>query len=152
MNGDDLKNSMDPACPAADESPRIVRSLITPVVVMAVVWIVDGVIMLQSRNRWAGAGLALFGVFLGLRSIRDYSTTVAATGVTQLTIRGRLTLNWVDITRIAREPQSIILTGTHGRVVVPIQSFSDTNETVSYIYSRLPPNLKVASNAADPSA
>lgn len=130
-----------------ERTPRIVYPLLVPDASIAAIMIVDGLIL--ARNHWVGAAYAVGGLFFGLRFIRDLSTRVTGVGVTQLTWRGRLRLNWVDVTGVVRKPRSVLLSGAGGSIVLPIESFSDSNETMRFIYSRLPPELGVAADAAN---
>ncbi len=130
-----------------ESEPRIVYPLLVPDAAIAAIMIVDGLIL--ARNHWVGAAYAVGGLFFGLRFVRDLSTRVTAVGVTQLTWRGRRRLNWADVTGVVRKPRSVLVSGNAGSIVLPIESFSDSNETLRFIHERLPPELGVTADAAN---
>jgi hypothetical protein len=94
---------------------------------------------LMFDRAWAFGPVAfLLGSYLCLDAARTLSTRVSAAGISQLTWRGRLQLRWDDITAATRRQRTIVLTGDAGRVVVPVESFSDTQAALDYMDSHLP--------------
>jgi hypothetical protein len=74
--------------------------------------------------------------------IRSVSTRVTETGVSQLTLRGRIHLSWNEVTQVTRAPLSFTLVSTNRRVVVSLEEFADSAAVVAYMQSHIPSNLR----------
>jgi hypothetical protein len=95
-----------------------------------------------DRKGWFGPLLFLGGFYLCVDVARTLSTRVSAAGVSQLTWRGRVQLRWDDITAVTRRQRTTVLTGSAARVVVPMESFYDTQAATDYLESHLPSGLR----------
>jgi len=82
------------------------------------------------------------GLFIILHVVRVLSTQVSAVGISQLTWRGRIQMRWEDVTAVTRRDRSIVLTSGAGSVIVPTESFYDTQAAVDYVDAHLPNELR----------
>ena len=93
-----------------------------------------------------GNSTGLFSAFgaavLILLKIRDVSTRVTETGVSQWSWRGRVHLSWNEVTQVTRAPLSFTLAGAKSRVVVSVEEFADSAAAISYMESHIPSNLR----------
>jgi hypothetical protein len=126
----------------SSDAPRLVRSLVSPAVIVGGFQILLGISLAYNDRRPIGS---ILGVLLTLcaiavtyRAIRDASTRVTETGISQLTWRGRLHLLFSDVTGMTKKSHVLLLSSRHGRVVVPVGFFENTASAIAYIQARLP--------------
>jgi|GEM_PF-4166515 len=89
-----------------------------------------------------GALLFLGALYMSLNVVRVLSTQVNAAGISQMTSRGRIRILWDDVTAVTRRNRSIVLTSRNGSVIVPSESFYDTQAALGYLNSHLPEHLR----------
>ena len=126
----------------SSDPPRLVRSLVSPALIVGAFQILLGIDLAHKDSRPIGS---ILGVLLTLcaiavtyRAIRDASSRVTETGISQLMWRGRLHLRFSDVTGMTKKPHVLMLSSNHGRVVVPVGFFEDTASAIGYIEARLP--------------
>ncbi len=125
-----------------DEAPRIASTLERTKLFMATCLIFLQVPLMLHRMNPFGVTLLLGSLYMSLNVMRILSTQVTAVGVSQLTWRGRIRMRWEDVTTITRRRRSIVLTSIDGSVLVPTESFYDTQAAVDYFDSHLPKHLR----------
>jgi len=122
------------------DAPRVVRSLVTPDLVIGVCQIACYCVLATSAPRPVGVGFGLvgaaFAAVITLRAVRVASTRVTEAGISQLTWDGRRHLPWADVTGLTRKP--FALTAHGRRVIVPVEVFENTAAVIAYIESHVP--------------
>jgi hypothetical protein len=86
--------------------------------------------------------MAFFYAVLGIGLTRAISMQLSPSGISQLTLGGRREVAWSDITKVARQPQTMTLVGPRGRVIVPLILFDDADAAHDFVISHLPPHLR----------
>jgi hypothetical protein len=86
--------------------------------------------------------MLFFSGVLGVGLVRPLSTKLTSAGISQLTWRGRKHLAWADVTHVARQPQTITLSGPSGRFIVPLMLYSNAGAAVAFLSSHLPLHLR----------
>jgi len=125
-----------------DDAPKIAATLERTKLLMAGCLIfVQGPLMFQQKNPFY-AVMFFYAIYLSLDVVRILSTQVSAGGISQLTWRGRVHMRWMDVTTVTRRKRSVVLTSRDGNVVVPTESFYDTQAAVNYVESHLPEHLR----------
>jgi hypothetical protein len=125
-----------------DDAPKIASTLERTKLFMGASLMCLQVPLILERTNPFGVLIFLGGLSMALDAIRVLSTQVTALCVSQLTWRGRIQMRWVDITTVTRRNRSIVLTSSHGRIVVPTESFYDTRAAVDFLDSHLPEKLR----------
>jgi hypothetical protein len=126
-----------------DDAPKIASTLERTKLFMA------AIILLQALLNWSlghyalGAALFFGGLLISLSTARVLSTQVSSNGVSQLTWRGFIRMRWDDVATVTRRNRSIVLTSLDGTIVVPTESFLDTQSAVQYLDRHLPRRLRL---------
>ncbi len=125
-----------------DDAPKIASTLErTKLLMSACLMCLQAPLMFQRKDPF-GALICLGALYISLDAVRVLSTQVTAVGISQLTWRGRFRMRWEDVTSISKRNRSIVLTSVDGSVVVPTESFYDTQAAVDYLESHLPTHLR----------
>jgi hypothetical protein len=127
-----------------DDAPKIASTLErTKLFMAACLMFLQAPLIFQRQNPNPFAALMfLYAIYIGLNVLRNLSTQVTGVGISQLTWRGRVQMRWEDVTTITRRNRSLVLTGVEGTVIVPTESFYDTQAAVDYLDSHLPKHLR----------
>jgi hypothetical protein len=126
--------------PPADP-PKLIYSLAFGPLTMGVLLIGSG-LWLAAFGNFTGIYSAFGATVLILLKIRNVSTRVDETGVSQWTLRGRVHLSWNEVTQVTRAPLSLTLADRKRRVVVSVEEFADSAAAISYMESHIPSNLR----------
>jgi hypothetical protein len=124
-----------------DAPPRIAARIEFAHAFVAVTLIVEALVIWPgqrvSATLWILGALAILFVVL-----RRISTTLTDEGVSQLTWRGRVDLQWRDIQSIERAAKTVTVTGAGGSVVLPIESYYDSAAALRFLDAHLPAHLR----------
>jgi hypothetical protein len=125
-----------------DDPPKIASTLErTKLFTGACLIFLQAPLMFQRKEPF-GALVLLLGLYISLDVARVLSTQMTAVGISQLTWRGRIQMRWEDVTAVTRRNRSLVLSGINGTVIVPTESFYDTQAAVDYLDSHLPKHLR----------
>jgi hypothetical protein len=123
------------------DPPKLIYSLAFGMLTLCLLLIASGLWLVAIGN--SGGLYSVFGgTALMLLKLRNVSTRVTETGVSQLTLRGRVHLSWTEVTQVTRAPLSLTLAGAKRRVVVSLEEFADSAAAISYVESHIPSNLR----------
>jgi hypothetical protein len=123
------------------DPPKLIYSLAIETLILGSL-VVAGGLWLGALGNAMGI-LSVCGAFVFiLFKIRNVSTRVTESGVSQLTLRGRVHLSWNEVTRVTRAPLSLTLAGAKRCVVVSVEEFADSAAVISYVESHIPSNLR----------
>jgi hypothetical protein len=88
-----------------------------------------------------GIAMALLAALATFRAIRAASTRVTDSGISQLSLHGRVRLPFAEVTGLKSAPNALTLMAHQRVVVVPVGAFENTAEAIGYIESRLPSSV-----------
>ena len=104
-------------------------------------------LLLLGMVLWRGnfrvfLALLFFCLILGGGIVRVLSTQMDGHGISQLTWRGRLRVDWGDVREVAFRPKVVTLVGRAARFPVPLVLYSDSDAVVNFVSSHLPAHLR----------
>jgi hypothetical protein len=123
------------------DPPKPIYSLAFETLVFGSLVVAGGIWLGALGNSMGIVSVCGASVLIVLK-IRSVSTRVTETGVSQLTLRGRIHLSWNEVTQVTRAPLSFTLVSTNRRVVVSLEEFADSAAVVAYMQSHIPSNLR----------
>ncbi len=123
------------------DPPKPIYSLAFETLVFGSLMVAGGIWLGALGNSMGIVSVCGASVLIVLK-IRSVSTRVTETGVSQLTLRGRIHLSWNEVTQVTRAPLSFTLVSTNRRVVVSLEEFADSAAVVAYMQSHIPSNLR----------
>jgi hypothetical protein len=124
-----------------EEVPRIAATLVRTEFAGPIA-LVFALFFSWPRHYAFSAASLVFCVVVCLFTIRDLSTRLTPRSVSQWTWRGRIVLDWEAVERIDRTARSVTLSGGAGRIVIPLERFSDAGATMQFIAAHLPERLR----------
>jgi hypothetical protein len=121
--------------------PKIATALVVPLYLCLFIFLLG---LLYSKGGFSPVfwAMLLFCVTLGVGLSGLLSTQVSNQGVTQITLRGRRSIAWSEVTDVKLTAQTITLVGPTGELTLPLIMFSDLDATVAFVTDHLPGNVR----------
>ena len=122
--------------------PKVALVLVTALYsALGVLLLVFGIVLWRG-NFGVSLATLFFCLVLGSGIVRVLSTQMDSHGISQLTWRGRLHLDWGDVREVAFRPRVVTLVGRAARFPVHLVFYSDSDAVISFVSSHLPAHLR----------
>ena len=124
--------------------PKVALVLVTSLYsALGVLLLLLGIVLWRSNFR-VFLTLLFFCLVLSGGIVRVLSTQMDSHGISQLTWRGRLRLDWGDVREVAFRPRVVTLVGRAARFPLLLFLYSDSDAVISFVSSHLPAHLREA--------
>jgi len=126
-----------------DRIPQVSR-LWTAIVLGALLVLFAWLLWQEVAGTRAVLAVALLGVtgLLLVMALCAFTTRLTHDGMSQVTLRGRVTIRWCDVRHAELKGFSLHVATDSRRAIVPLACFPDFDAGLEWIMNRLPPNLR----------